>query len=184
MGTESSSFGPGSTDSGTRPSPASRRRPRRKEKHHERNALVIEAVRKTITVDCVVEEAFRVFTTDMISWWPTDSHSIHGNGVKEILFEERESGEVYEVTAEGKKGYWGSVLSWEPPTRVVLAWNILEREAVPTEVDVRFTAEGEKTRVDLEHRGWEAVEEDGSAKRDNYDTGWDHVLGLYEARLG
>ncbi|MDQ3425842.1 MAG: SRPBCC domain-containing protein [Actinomycetota bacterium] len=148
------------------------------------DALVIEAVRKTITVDCVVEEAFRVFTTDMISWWPIDSHSIHGNGVKEILFEEREGGEVYEVTAEGKKGYWGSVLSWEPPTRVVLAWNILEREAVPTEVDVRFTAEGEKTRVDLEHRGWEAVEEDGSAKRDNYDTGWDHVLGLYEARLG
>ncbi len=27
------------------------------------DALVIEAVRKTITVDCVVEEAFRVFTT-------------------------------------------------------------------------------------------------------------------------
>ena len=49
---------------------------------------------------------------------------------------------------------------------------------------MRFTAEGEKTRVDLEHRGWEAVEEDGSAKRDNYDTGWDHVLGLYEDRLG
>ncbi len=76
------------------------------------------------------------------------------------------------------------MLSWEPPTRVVLAWNILERDAVPTEVEVRFTAEGEKTRVDLEHRGWEAVEEDGAAKRDNYDTGWDHVLGLYEDRRG
>jgi hypothetical protein len=29
-------------------------------------SLVIEAVRKTITVDCVVEEAFRIFTTDAI----------------------------------------------------------------------------------------------------------------------
>ena len=32
------------------------------------DALVIEAIRKTITVDCVVEEAFRVFTTDAVSW--------------------------------------------------------------------------------------------------------------------
>ena len=30
------------------------------------DALVIEAVRKTVTVDCVVEEAFRVFTSDTI----------------------------------------------------------------------------------------------------------------------
>ena len=49
------------------------------------DALVIEAVRKTITVDCVVEEAFRVFTTDAISWWPIDSHSIHGAIVLEAV---------------------------------------------------------------------------------------------------
>ena len=93
------------------------------------DALVIEAVRKTITVDCVVEEAFRVFTADARSWWPIDSHSIHGDEVKEIVFEEREGGEVYEVTADGKKGHWASVLAWEPPGRLVLAWNILERES-------------------------------------------------------
>jgi len=43
------------------------------------DALVIEAVRKTVTVDCLVEEAFRVFTTDAISWWPVDMHSIDGS---------------------------------------------------------------------------------------------------------
>jgi uncharacterized protein YndB with AHSA1/START domain len=148
------------------------------------DALVIEAVRKTITVDCVVEEAFRVFTTDAVSWWPTDSHSIHGDEVQEIVFEEREGGEVYEVTADGKKGHWASVLAWEPPNRLVLAWNILERETVPTEVEVRFTAEDDRTRVDLEHRGWEAVAEDRAEKRESYDTGWDRVLGVYRGRLG
>ena len=107
------------------------------------DALVIEAVRKTITVDCVVEEAFRVFTTDAISWWPLDSHSINGDKVKEIVFEEREGGEVYELTADGTKGHWASVLEFEPPNRIVLAWNILEREASPTEVEVRFTPEGD-----------------------------------------
>jgi uncharacterized protein YndB with AHSA1/START domain len=148
------------------------------------DALVIEAVRKTITVDCVVEVAFRVFTTDAVSWWPTDSHSIHGDEVQEIVFEEREGGEVYEVTADGKKGHWASVLAWEPPNRLVLAWNILERETVPTEVEVRFTAEDDRTRVDLEHRGWEAVAEDRAEKRESYDIGWDRVLGVYRGRLG
>jgi hypothetical protein len=146
-------------------------------------SLVMEAVRKTVTVDCVVEEAFRVFTTDATSWWPVDSHSIHGAAVKEVVFEGREGGEVYELTADGERGHWATVITWDPPTRIVLAWNILKREAIPTEVDVRFVAEGEGTRVELEHRGWEGIAEDAPAKRENYDTGWDHVLGVYERRV-
>ena len=42
------------------------------------DALVIEVVRKTVTVDCAVEEAFRIFTTDAMSWWPVASHSSTG----------------------------------------------------------------------------------------------------------
>ena len=60
------------------------------------DALVIEVVRKTVTVDCSVEEAFRIFTTDALSWWPVESHSIHQT-VSEIVFEPRAGGEVYEV---------------------------------------------------------------------------------------
>jgi uncharacterized protein YndB with AHSA1/START domain len=146
-------------------------------------SLVIEAVRKTITVDCVVEEAFRIFTADAMSWWPVDSHSIHGSAVQEIVFEGQEGGEVYELGADGEKGHWATVVTWDPPSRLVLAWNVREREAVPTEVDVRFIADGVQTRVELEHRGWEAVAEEAEAKRDSYDTGWDHVLGVYERRL-
>lgn len=147
------------------------------------DALVIEAVRKTITVDCTVEEAFRVFTTDASSWWPVETHSIHGNDVSEIVFEQHEGGDVYEVSAGGEKGHWGTVIAWEPPGRLVLGWNILKREAIGTEVEVRFTAEAGGARVELEHRGWETIAEDSAAKRDDYDTGWDHVLGFYERRL-
>jgi uncharacterized protein YndB with AHSA1/START domain len=146
-------------------------------------SLVIEAVRKTVTVDCVVEEAFRVFTAAASTWWPVDSHSIHGSAVKEIVFEGHEGGEVYELSADGEKGHWATVVTWEPPSRLVLAWNILEREAVPTELEVRFVPEGESTRVELEHRGWEAVAEEAAAKRESYETGWDHVLGVYADRL-
>jgi uncharacterized protein YndB with AHSA1/START domain len=147
------------------------------------DSLVIEAIRRTVTVDCVVEEAFRVFTADATSWWPVDTHSIHGSAVKEVVFEGREGGEVYELTAAGEKGHWATVVTWDPPSRLVLAWNILEREAVPTEVEIRFLPEGESTRVELEHRGWEAIAEEAAAKRGSYDTGWGQVLGVFADRV-
>jgi uncharacterized protein YndB with AHSA1/START domain len=145
-------------------------------------ALVIEVVRKTVTVDCSVEEAFRIFTADAMSWWPVESHSIHGADVKEIVFEPDVGGLIYELAASGERGHWATVLEWEPPTRVVLAWNILERKGDLTEVEVRFLPEGEGTRVELEHRGWENVEAESAEKRANYDTGWDFVLGKYVDR--
>jgi uncharacterized protein YndB with AHSA1/START domain len=146
------------------------------------DALVIEVVRKVVTVDCAVEEAFRVFTTDALSWWPVETHSIHGM-VREIVFEPEAGGELYEVSTSGEKGHWATVLEWEPPTRLVLAWNILEREGDKTEVEVRFQPDGDGTRVELEHRGWERVAESAEDKRSNYDTGWDVVLGKYVERL-
>ena len=49
------------------------------------------------------------------------------------------------------------VLAWEPPARIVLAWQISSDwdydPELMTEVEVRFTPEGAtRTRVDLEHR--------------------------------
>jgi uncharacterized protein YndB with AHSA1/START domain len=110
-----------------------------------------------------------------------ESHSIHEH-VREIVFEPREGGEVYEVSADGERGHWATVLEWDPPHRLVLAWNILNREGEATEVEVRFLPYDEGTRVELEHRGWERVA-DGAEKRANYDTGWDFVLGKYVERV-
>jgi uncharacterized protein YndB with AHSA1/START domain len=113
------------------------------------DALVLEVIRKTVTVDCAVEEAFRVFTADAISWWPVETHSIHAS-VDEIVFEPRVGGAVYEIGTNGERGHWATVLEWEPPHRLVLAWNILALEESPTEVEVRFSPAGSGTRVDLE----------------------------------
>jgi uncharacterized protein YndB with AHSA1/START domain len=147
-------------------------------------ALAIDAVRKSVTVECAAEEAFRVFTAEATSWWPTTTHSIRGDEVTEVVFEEREGGEVYEVSASGEKGLWATVVTWDPPSRLVLAWNILGAEPVPTEVEVRFTpVDGARTQVELEHRGWEALPESAAEKRSNYDTGWDVVLGAYVDRV-
>jgi hypothetical protein len=47
-------------------------------------------------------------------------------------------------------------------------------------VEVRFLAEGEGTRVEVEHNGWEQAE----ALRRNYksyEIGWDFVLGNFSS---
>jgi uncharacterized protein YndB with AHSA1/START domain len=146
------------------------------------DALVIEAVRKTVTVDCAVEEAFRIYTAEATSWWPVEKHSLYEDRVKEIVFEEREGGEVYELTDTGEKGHWATVLAWEPPSRLVLAWEV-SPGVMGTEVEVRFVPEDDGTRVEVEHRGWERVARYDPVKRDNYDTGWEYVLSTYAEHI-
>jgi uncharacterized protein YndB with AHSA1/START domain len=150
-----------------------------------KETMVIEAVRKTVTVDCAVEDAFRVFTAEARTWWPRATHSIQGARVSDVVFEPREGGELYEITADGERGHWATVLAWEPPSRIVLSWNIRKASSVPTEVEIAFVPEGDRTRVELEHRGWDEVEvPQGKAGRDDYDEGWAYVLGCYADRVG
>jgi hypothetical protein len=136
------------------------------------DALVIEVVRKSVTVDCAVEEAFRIFTADATSWWPVEGHSLQGPEVREVVFEPKVGGTIYEIAGSGERGHWATVLEWEVTPGVV-----------GTEVEVRFQAEDDGTRVELEHRGWENAVAGAIEKRDSYDTGWEYVLGKYGERI-
>lgn len=143
-------------------------------------ALTVEAVRKTVTVACSVEEAFRVFTAGIRSWWPTATHSLGGDDVTDVVFETWEGGDVYEIAKDGQKARWARVVIFEPSNRLVLSWEV-SRRALGTEVEVRFAAEGTGTRVVLEHRGWDALQADSRA---SYDSGWEVVLGCFTERTG
>jgi uncharacterized protein YndB with AHSA1/START domain len=143
----------------------------------------VPAVRRTVSVKRTVEEAFRVFTEEIASWWPVESHSIAGVDAVPA-FDGREGGRLYERTRAGAEDTWGRVLAWEPPTRVVLEWLIGPEGSPPTEVEVRFREDGEGTLVELEHRGWDRVGADASARRASYDGGWTTVLGRYADRVG
>lgn len=128
-------------------------------------------IKKSVTVDASVETAFETFTRRIGSWWPTGSHRIFEAGT--VVFDERVGGRVYERSADGDEGDWADVLVWEPPRRFVLRWRVNPNRGA-TELEVTFTPEGERTRVDLEHRGWDDPE-----GRSNYDGGWDYVLGAF-----
>jgi Activator of Hsp90 ATPase homolog 1-like protein len=139
----------------------------------------LAAIRKTLMVDASVETAFETFTKRMGDWWPEEPHTVFDDRVA-VVVDERVDGRVYERAADGREADWADVIAWQPPSRLVLRWRV-NPERGPTEMEVRFSTEGERTRVDLEHRGWdEIVDAEGRAR---YDGGWDKVLGGFVASL-
>ena len=137
----------------------------------------IQPVRRAVTVERPLEDAFRVFTEGLDIWWPVATHSITKNAVETVVMEGCADGRLYERTAGGAENDWGRMLVWEPPRRIAFEWQIT---GTPTEVEVRFTPEGDRTRVDLEHRGFERLE-DGAERRESYNNGWVTVLERYAA---
>jgi uncharacterized protein YndB with AHSA1/START domain len=127
-------------------------------------------VRSSVVVDAPIDRAFTVFTEDIASWWPPEHHILEAE-LAEMVFEPREGGNVYDRGVDGSECRWARVLAYEPPTRVVISWDINLQWQIETdldktsEVEVRFFSESpERTRVELEHRnidrhgeGWEGM---------------------------
>jgi hypothetical protein len=56
------------------------------------------------------------------------------------------------------------------------------RPAGPDEVEVRFLAlEPDRTRVELVHRGWERLGDQGAESRAGYEAGWPGALEAFAA---
>lgn len=147
--------------------------------------MSIPPVRKERTVQVPPETAFSVFTERIGEWWPLASHSLGGDEAVSAVIEPRLGGRVYERLADGTEHDWGTVLVWDPPSRLVLSWHVGRDPAQSTEVEVRFDPAGEGAcRVVLEHRNWERLGEEAATTRDGYDGGWETVLGRYTDLAG
>ena len=144
-------------------------------------------VRRTITVAASQQRAFEVFTAQFGTWWPKD-YQIGAAPMADFVMEPTVGGRWYELGVDGKQCDTGRVTAYEPPERVVLAWQLDERwqydpdPAHASEVEVRFIAEGPtQTRVELEHRGFERHGAGADGVRGGIDapTGWTYVLDLF-----
>jgi uncharacterized protein YndB with AHSA1/START domain len=129
-----------------------------------------------VTVAREKADAFSVFTDEIGSWWPIGTHSIGDSKVATVVFE---GGRLIERWHDGTEFAWGEVLAWEPPNRFVITWHPVEEPAVMTEVEVTFHAEGQGTRVRLEHRNWHALGDVGPSARRDYEAGWPGVLEAF-----
>ena len=145
--------------------------------------IKLAPVQKTLVVRSDVERAFTVFTSRMGSWWPR-SHSTGSAPLVNVIVQPRAGGRWYERGEDGSESEWGKVLQWEPPARVVLAWQLdgtwKYNPACVTEVEINFTALGAQgTRVDLEHRHLERLGDNASAVRELLNSGWGGIIELY-----
>jgi hypothetical protein len=149
----------------------------------------IAPVQKSTVVAVPASRAFEAFTQQMGSWWKPD-YSIAEAPFVDVRVEPREGGRWYEVDAEGAECPWGRVMVWEPPTRVVLAWQITGTWSYDpefeTELEIRFVEEGPaSTRVELEHRNLDRYGDMAVPMRQALDTeeGWAGLLDRFAASM-
>ncbi len=122
-----------------------------------------------IRVQAAPRRAFDLFVGEIGQWWrPNVLFQTTPRAPGRLAFEAGEGGRLTETLANGKIFEIGRIAVWEPPSRLVFSY----RQAnfppdLQTEVEVRFEAFGEETRVSVEHRGFDRVPV-GSAARHGF----------------
>ena len=145
--------------------------------------IVVAPVRKSIRVNAPPQRAFDIFTDGMTRWWPRQ-HTIGSSPIQQVVVEPRVGGRWVEVGEDGAECQWGRVLSWDPPARLVLAWQINTQwrfdPDLVTEVEVRFSVDAGGTLVELEHR-LDGYGEAADRMRQVFDSpqGWDGSLAAF-----
>jgi uncharacterized protein YndB with AHSA1/START domain len=144
-------------------------------------------INRSVVVKADVARSFAAFTDRMGRWWPR-THSIGSTPLADVIVEPRVGGRWYERSTDGAECEWGKVLAWDPPGRLILAWQLDANwkydPALVLEVEITFTAlEGGMTRVDLEHRNLERYGDKAATVRDmvGSDNGWAGILKSFVA---
>lgn len=140
-----------------------------------------DVVRKDLMIKASQRRAFQAFT-EMDLWWPR-SHHIGKAEMKEPVLETKPGGRWYEIGVDGTECNWGKVLVWNPPHKIVLAWQITaEWKYDPnflTEVEANFIEKGPNlTSFTLEHRNIEKFGTKAQEMWSAFDSeeGWTGML--------
>ena len=138
--------------------------------------MTIAPLVHSVEVKASPARAFDLFTSRAGDWWPKGATLCKGDH-DGVFIEPRVGGRWYERDGQGAEIQWGEVLAWEPPGRLLLAWQLdaawTYRPDLITEVELTFAPlPGGGARVTLEHRGFERLGADGAAFAARLDSGW------------
>jgi uncharacterized protein YndB with AHSA1/START domain len=146
-------------------------------------------IRHSLTVPRPPDEAFALFTERLGSWWPRE-YTWSQQVLDAIGIEPYAGGMCYERGPHGFRCDWGRVLTWQPPQRLVLAWQISPRRepepdpARASTVEVRFEAgPSGGTHVTLEHRDFERHGDGAAEYRAALASpqGWPYIMQRFAA---
>jgi uncharacterized protein YndB with AHSA1/START domain len=126
--------------------------------------------------------AFEVFTKEVDSWWRHGPRFRTGTeGASTMRFEPGAHGRLIEVFDEKADPFvLGRVTVWEPPKH--LAFEMGGRDFgrdEKTEVEVRFEAVDDGTRVTVEHRGWDAFPADHPVRHGLVGAAFTSMMGAF-----
>jgi uncharacterized protein YndB with AHSA1/START domain len=149
------------------------------------SAATIPPVRKQVTVNAPKAHVFDVFVNGIDRWWPRQHH-IGKTPATAFIIEPRIGGRWYATHEDGTETNTGRVLTWDPPNRVVLSWQLridwsYDPEFV-TEVEVTFNEQTPGTTiVTLEHRNLDRYGVGADKLREGIDSpeGWGMIMGRF-----
>ena len=150
----------------------------------------IPPVRKQVTVNAPRAHVFDVFVNGIDRWWPRQHH-IGKTPPTKFVIEAKDKGRWYATHEDGSETNTGYVMVWDPPKRLVLAWQLRADWSFDpnfvTEVEITFVEEGPSTTVvTLEHRDLEKFGAAAEGLRKGVDSGegWGFILGLFAQEAG
>jgi uncharacterized protein YndB with AHSA1/START domain len=142
--------------------------------------MTIAPIVRKVTVKASPARAFELFCAHMERWWPA-GRTVGKQPHVAIVMEPRPGGRWFERDADGVETHWGKVLAWEPPSRLLLAWQLNSQWQYDpqflTEVELAFApADGGGTLVTLEHRDLERFGADAEKFAEQLGNGWPRFL--------
>jgi uncharacterized protein YndB with AHSA1/START domain len=139
----------------------------------------IAPVRKSVTVSAPPTRAFDLFTRDIGTWWPLETHSVGHARAVSVTFGAAVGDPIVETLADGTTESWGTVLELDRPRRLAIAWHAGRAADETTRVEVNFSDDGNGgTVVELVHSDWERWH-DGAKQAAGYREGWDTVIQAF-----
>lgn len=145
--------------------------------------MTIAPIKHKVYTRAAPSKAFAIFTGQIGRWWPK-GHGIGAQPLVEMVLEPGVGGRWFERDADGNETQWGRVLAWEPPARLILAWQLnREKRFDPnliTEVELTFTPAREGgTDVAFEHRNLERFGQDSAQWLAAIGGGWSQKLSEF-----
>ena len=120
-----------------------------------------------------VPQAFAFVTGQISNWWPPERRHT-GDKCSSIFL--LASGRFYERASNGREVDLGKVTLWNEPHVILVDFYIGTGPDHPTEVEMRFAAEGAQTRLTVTHRPKPESAHLWDDRSPRYATSWSIVL--------
>ena len=132
-------------------------------------------IRQEITIGASRSAVFEALTRDVAAWWGVP-YLIGGEDIekRDIVFEPRVGGLLYESWGDGGGAIWGRVSYLKENEAVEIDGSIGMSDAVRGLCLFELEEDGNATRLKLSHTAYGAIEEDTEK---GYDAGWTDLTG-------